>query len=85
MLLLLSRSVVSDSVRPHRWQPSRLPCPWDSAGKNTGVGCFILHDYNLPFNVFYMFRSCKYPYYLKEILKNTGIIRFSPSEEVMTL
>ena len=33
---------VSDSVRPHRWQPSRLPCPWDSPGKNTGVGCHFL-------------------------------------------
>ena len=32
-------SVVSDSVRPQRWQPTRLPCPWDSPGKNTGVGC----------------------------------------------
>ena len=32
-------SVVSDSVRPHRWQPTRLPRPWDSPGKNTGVGC----------------------------------------------
>ena len=28
-----------DSVRPHRRQPTRLPCPWDSPGKNTGVGC----------------------------------------------
>ena len=37
-----SRSVVSDSVRPHRWQPTR-PCrPWDSPGKNTGVGCHFL-------------------------------------------
>ena len=26
-------------VRPHRWQPTRLPCPWDSSGKNIGVGC----------------------------------------------
>ena len=32
-------SVVSDSVRPQRWQPTRLPHPWDSPGKNTGVGC----------------------------------------------
>ena len=24
---------------PHRWQPTRLPYPWDSPGKNTGVGC----------------------------------------------
>ena len=35
-------SVVSDSVRPHRRQPTRLPCPWDSPGKNTGVGCHFL-------------------------------------------
>ena len=33
---------MSDSVRPHRWQPMRLPCPWDSPGKNTGVGCYVL-------------------------------------------
>ena len=31
-----------DSVRPHRQQPTRLPCPWDSPGKNTGVGCHFL-------------------------------------------
>ena len=35
-------SVVSDSVRPQRRQPTRLPCPWDSPGKNTGVGCHYL-------------------------------------------
>ena len=35
-------SVMSDSVQPHRWQPTRLPCPWDSPGKNTGVGCHFL-------------------------------------------
>ena len=33
---------MSDSVRPHRWQPTRLPCPWDSPRKNTGVGCHFL-------------------------------------------
>ena len=33
---------MADSVRPHRWQPTRLPCPWDSPGKNTGVGCHFL-------------------------------------------
>ena len=42
LLLLLSRSVVSDSVRPHRRHPTRLPRPWDSPGKNTGVGCHCL-------------------------------------------
>ena len=35
-------SVVSDSVRPHRQQPTGLPHPWDSPGKNTGVGCHFL-------------------------------------------
>ena len=35
-------SVASGSVRPHRWQPTRLPGPWDSPGKNTGVGCHFL-------------------------------------------
>ena len=33
---------MSDSVRPQRWQPTRLPRPWDSPGKNTGVGCHVL-------------------------------------------
>ena len=33
---------MSDSVRPQRRQPTRLPCPWDSPGKNTGVGCHFL-------------------------------------------
>ena len=33
---------MSDSVRPHRRQPTRLLCPWDSPGKNTGVGCQFL-------------------------------------------
>ena len=33
---------MSDSVWPHRHQPTRLSCPWDSPGKNTGVGCHFL-------------------------------------------
>ena len=33
---------MSDSVQPHRRQPTRIPRPWDSAGKNTGVGCHFL-------------------------------------------
>ena len=33
---------MSSSVRPHRWQPTRLPRPWDSPGKNTAVGCLFL-------------------------------------------
>ena len=39
---LSDTTVVSDSVRPHRQQPTRLPRPWDSPGKNTGVGCHFL-------------------------------------------
>ena len=35
-------SVVSDSVRPLGLQSARLLCPWDSPGKNTGVGCHFL-------------------------------------------
>ena len=33
---------MSDSVRPHRWQPTRLPLLWDSPGKKTGVCCHFL-------------------------------------------
>ena len=33
---------MSDSVRPDRQQSTRLLCPWDSPGKNTGVGCHFL-------------------------------------------
>ena len=33
---------MSNSVRPHRRQPTSLPHPWDSPGKNTGVGCHFL-------------------------------------------
>ena len=45
---------MSDSVWPHRWQPTRLPRPWDSPGKSTGVGCHCLlrqvylHMHNFP-------------------------------------
>ena len=33
---------MSDSVQPHKRQPTRLRRPWDSPGKNTGVGCYFL-------------------------------------------
>ena len=35
-------SVMSDSLQPHRLQPSRLLCPWDFPGRNTGVGYHFL-------------------------------------------
>ena len=37
-----SRSVVSDSSRPHGLQPTRLLHPWDFPSKSTGVGCHCL-------------------------------------------
>ena len=39
---VLSRAVVSDSVRPRVLQPARLFCPWESPGKTTGVRCHAL-------------------------------------------
>ena len=37
-----SRSVMSDSLLPHGLWPTRILCPWESPGKNTGVGCHAL-------------------------------------------
>ena len=42
LLLLKVTSVMSDSVRSYRWQPASLCRPWDSPGKNPGVGCHFL-------------------------------------------
>ena len=43
MLLLTAKSLQScPTLRPHRRQPIRLPLPWDSPGKHTGVGCHFL-------------------------------------------
>ena len=38
----VSHSVMSNSLWPHALQPARLLCPWNSPGKNTGVGCHFL-------------------------------------------
>ena len=43
-LCICSTSAVSNSVRPHRRQPTRLRRPWDSPGKNTGVGYHVLRQ-----------------------------------------
>ena len=44
--VIVSRSVVPDSLRPHGLQHTRLLCPWDFPGKDTGVGChFLLQNY----------------------------------------
>ena len=46
LLLLLSHfsrvRLCATPSHPTRWQPTRLPHPWDSPGKNTGVGCHFL-------------------------------------------
>ena len=39
---------MSDSLRLYGLQPTRLYCPWDSPGKNTGVGCHALLQGDLP-------------------------------------
>ena len=49
-----SRSVVSDSWRPHGLQPTRLLCPWDFPGKSTGVGCHCF----LRWNTLALYKSC---------------------------
>ena len=46
MLAAAAKSLQScPTLRPSRWQPTRLPRPWDSPGKNTGVGCHFLLEY----------------------------------------
>ena len=37
--ICVSHSAMSNSLQPHRLQPTRLLCPWDSPGKNIGMGC----------------------------------------------
>ena len=43
---------MSNCVRPHRRKPTRLPHPWDSPGKNTGVGCHCLLRVELLVDIF---------------------------------
>ena len=45
---MLSHSEVSDSLRPHELQPTRLLCPWNSLGKNIEAGCHSLLHGDLP-------------------------------------
>ena len=39
--VVLACSAMANSLQPHGLQPARLLCPWDSPGKNTGVGCYF--------------------------------------------
>ena len=58
LLLLLSRLSRVQPVRPHRTQPTRLPHPWDSPGKNTGVGCCFLLQWMKVKSVSEVAQSC---------------------------
>ena len=42
VVVLVNHSVLSDSWDPVDCSPTRLLCPWDSPGKDTGVGCHVL-------------------------------------------
>ena len=44
LICVCAHSVLSSSLQPHRLQPTRLLCPWDFLGKNTGVGCCFFHQ-----------------------------------------
>ena len=57
-----SRSVVSDSSRPHGLQPTRLLHPWDFPGKSTGVGCHCLLRLIPWYSTFYLFIYLFLPY-----------------------
>ena len=48
LITCVSCSVMSDSLQPHGLSPARLFCPWNSPGKNTGVGSHALLQGNLP-------------------------------------
>ena len=63
-----SHSVMSDSLRPHGPQPTRLFCPWDFPGKSTGEGCHRLLRFNL-------YHSSKFPidfYHALKYLQTTN-------------
>ena len=57
------------TLATHRLQPTRLLCPWDSPGKNTGVGCHFLLQYfklkpmkslDCPFNISFLYHRCHF-------------------------
>ena len=54
---------MSESVRPQRQQPTRLPRPWDSPGKNTGVGCHFL----LQWESTHRLHATSWPFSIKDL------------------
>ena len=69
LLLLLSRSVMSNSLQPHGLQPTMLLCPWskNSPGKNTGVGSHSLLQ-----------QLCYYVLLASTIHQNASVIKIYP-------
>ena len=67
----VSRSVMSNSLPPHGLKPARLLCPWDSPGKNAGVGCHSIQLYK----IVRKWKSCFREVHNKlwKILKEMGI------------
>ena len=65
-VIVISRSVMSDSLQPHGLQTARLLCPWNSPGKNTGVGSrFLLQETFPPQGLNLALLYCKQiPYHL---------------------
>ena len=57
-----NRSAMSDSLRPHRLQPTRLLHPWDFLGKSTGVGChcLLLEGSNITFHLYSYFHGASF-------------------------
>ena len=58
MCVCVSCSVVSNSLWPHGLQPTWLLCPWNSPGKNTGVGCHFLFQGIFPTRGSYLHLLC---------------------------
>ena len=70
---------MSDSVQPHRRQPTRLPRPWDSPGKNTGVGChFLLQRYYFSRCIVLLPVFKNFPWFLKDL----SSVQFSPVQSL---
>ena len=61
-------SVVSDSVQPHRWQPTRLPHLWDFPDKSTGVGCHCLLQPHLKFQYIILDKKHKWIDFIETVI-----------------